>query len=202
MNNTKKENDNSSRFILLSIIFVTILIIAVIALSFSAFIKLQKDGDSNSISTGNISMTYTENTNGISIENALPMSDAVGKKLSDSNEYFDFTITSDIVGDVAVDYEIAAIKDSSSNIPDYDVKLYLEKQVSGTYEEFVAPTSFIPITSQSDIGSPVGSMILKKITKKQSGNDNYRLRMWLNESAAVDAGKIYKVKINVYGKAL
>lgn len=41
----------------------------------------------------NVSMTYTESTNGISIENASPTSDEVGKKLNGKNEYFDFTVS-------------------------------------------------------------------------------------------------------------
>ena len=198
----EKEKDNSSRVILLSLLAITILVISVISVSFATFLRVQEGKKSNTFSTGNISMNYTEDTNGISIENALPTSDMVGKTLKGKGEYFDFTINSTIVGNVSVNYEIAAIKDVNSSIPDGAVKLYLEQQKSGTYEEVMAPTFFTPIDKQTNVGSPKGSMVLLNVTKKSSSVDNYRLRMWLDENAVVESGKFYSVKINVYGKAL
>ena len=198
----EKEKDNSSRVILLSLLAITILVISVISVSFATFLRVQEGIKSNTISTGNISMNYTEDTNGISIENALPTSDMVGKTLKGKGEYFDFTINSTIVGNVSVNYEISAIKDVNSNIPDNAVKLYLEQQKSGSYEEVMAPSLFTPIDKQTNVGSPQGSMVLMNVTKKASSVDNYRLRMWLAENAVVESGKYYSVKINVYGKAL
>lgn len=198
----EKEKDNSSRVILLSLLAITILVISVISVSFATFLRVQEGMKSNTISTGNISMNYTEDTNGISITDALPTSDAIGKTLKGKGEYFDFTINSTIVGDVSVSYEIAAIKDEKSSIPDNAVKLYLEQQKSGSYEQVMAPTFFTPIDKQTNVGAPKGSMVLMNVTKKESAVDNYRLRMWLDENAVVEAGKYYSVKINVYGKAL
>ena len=201
--NEKEEinEENSTKKILLSIILITILVISVISLSFATFQKEQNDRGSNSITTQNISMNYTENVNGISINNALPMSDNVGKKLTGKGEYFDFTINTTIVGKSTIMYEIAAIKDSSSTIPDSNIKLYLEQQISGSYESVMEPKLFTPITTKSEIGSPKGSMILKTVTKDKTSSDNYRLRMWINESSSVGQEQSYTVKINVYGKA-
>lgn len=148
----------------------------------------------------NVSMTYTESTNGISIENASPTSDEVGKKLNGKNEYFDFTVSTKNPNKSKVVYEIAAVKDKNSTISDNDIRIYLEKQVSGTYEEIVKPQPFKPIAKNSKIGSPKGSMLLKKVKTKVSSNDNYRLRMWLSDKANIQDVKTYAVKINVYGK--
>ena len=145
-------------------------------------------------------MTYTENMNGISIQDALPTSDEVGKHLNGKGEYFDFTIKSNVVNS-SITYEIAAIKDKSSTISDDSIKLYLEKQNSGTYEQVMEPTIFKSITKRSKIGSPKGSMVLYKLNRKKSGTDNYRLRMWIKEDAVVEMDKSYTVKVNVYGKA-
>ena len=208
MNSTQENKSNSSKFIFISVILVTILVILVLCLSFAAFKKAtSEDGtNSNNDSNGNgginskISMTYTENMNGISIQDALPTSDEVGKKLNGKGEYFDFTIKSNIVNS-SITYEIAAIKDKSSTISDDSIKLYLEKQNSGTYEQVMEPTIFKSITKRSKIGSPKGSMILYKLNRKKSGTDNYRLRMWIKEDAVVEMDKSYTVKVNVYGKA-
>lgn len=208
MNSTQENKSNSSKFIFISVILVTILVILVLCLSFTAFKKAtSEDGtNSNNDSNGNgginskISMTYTENMNGISIQDALPTSDEVGKKLNGKGEYFDFTIKSNIVNS-SITYEIAAIKDKSSTISDDSIKLYLEKQNSGTYEQVMEPTIFKSITKRSKIGSPKGSMVLYKLNRKKSGTDNYRLRMWIKEDAVVEMDKSYTVKVNVYGKA-
>lgn len=208
MNSTQENKSNSSKFIFISVILVTILVILVLCLSFTAFKKAtSEDGtNSNNDSNGNgginsrISMTYTENMNGISIQDALPTSDEVGKKLNGKGEYFDFTIKSNIVNS-SITYEIAAIKDKSSTISDDSIKLYLEKQNSGTYEQVMEPTIFKSITKKSKIGSPKGSMVLYKLNRKKSGTDNYRLRMWIKEDAVVEMDKSYTVKVNVYGKA-
>ena len=208
MNSTQENKSNSSKFIFISVILVTILVILVLCLSFTAFKKATSEDGTNSSNDSNgngginskISMTYTENMNGISIQDALPTSDEVGKKLNGKGEYFDFTIKSNIVNS-SITYEIAAIKDKSSTISDDSIKLYLEKQNSGTYEQVMEPTIFKSITKRSKIGSPKGSMVLYKLNRKKSGTDNYRLRMWIKEDAVVEMDKSYTVKVNVYGKA-
>lgn len=204
MNENKEieKEKQSSRKTLLIILAVTILVISVISLSFATFQQEYKDDSSNSIATGNISMNYTESINGISIVNAMPTSDVVGKALKGTGEYFDFTINSTIVGNASLQYEIAAVKDSNSTIPNSDIKLYLEQQVSGSYEEVMAPTVFTPINTISEVGSPAGSMILRTVTKDKTSSDNYRLRMWIKEDAQVGQAQSYTVKVNVYGKAL
>ena len=138
--------------------------------------------------------------NGISIQDALPTSDEVGKHLNGKGEYFDFTIKSNIVNG-SITYEIAVIKDKSSTISDNSIKLYLEKQNSGSYEQVMEPTIFKSITKKSKIGSPKSSMVLYKLKRKKSGTDNYRLRIWIKEDAVVEMDKSYTVKVNVYGKA-
>ena len=193
--------ENTSKKILLSIILITILVISVISLSFATFQKGNFNDNSNSISTGNISMNYTEDTNGISITNAMPISDEVGKSLKGVGEYFDFTINSTIVNNAKLTYQIAAVKDTKSTVPDSDIKIYLEQQKSGTYESVMDPTPFTPISETSDMGAPKGSMILRTVNKNSSGSDNYRLRMWINEKASPSQGLTYTVKVNVYGKA-
>ncbi len=198
----KEKKQNSSKQILISLLFVTLLVIGVIGFSFAAFLKAKEGTTSNTINTGDISMTYTEDTNGISIENALPISDKIGKEQHAVGEFFDFTVKSTIVGTVSITYEITAVKDPKSTISDDDIKLYLEKQVSGAYVEFIKPTKFVPLNASTEIGSPEGSMVLKTVTKTENGNntDNYRLKMWINENSIVDGTKFYTVKINVYGK--
>ena len=198
----KEKEEKSARRIIFTMIAVTILVISVISLSFATFQRESKNDNSNSITTQNISMNYTESINGISIVNAVPTTDAVGMKLNGTGEYFDFTIKTTIADKTSIVYEIAAVKDKNSTLQDSDVKLYLEKQVSGSYESVMEPTVFTPISKKSDVGSPVGSMVLKTVEQNKSSTDNYRLRMWIKEDAVgTETEKSYTVKVNVYGKA-
>ena len=76
--------ENSSKQVLLSVLGVAILVVAVVGVSFAAF-SYSKTGEKvNTITTGTITMEYTEDTNGINLTNALPMSDGVGTNLSGS----------------------------------------------------------------------------------------------------------------------
>lgn len=197
----QEKEDKKVRRTFISLVLVTILVLTVLGLSFATFQQGHEGGKRNTITTQNISMNYTESQNGITIINAVPTSDAVGKKLSGNGEYFDFSISATLAKNTTVRYEIAAMKDKSSTIPDSNMKLYLEQQVSGTYEETMPPTIYSPLKEQSEIGSPVGSMKLKTVEKSESGTDNYRLRMWIKEDATIDAAQQYTVRVNVYGKA-
>ena len=70
--NNDNVKDNSSKQILLSVLWVAILVVAVVGVSFAAFTFTGTGTKENRISTGTISMTYSEDTNGIFITNALP----------------------------------------------------------------------------------------------------------------------------------
>ena len=200
MRNDTNENKEYSRKIIISLVIVIILVLLVVCLSFSAYIKIEQNKQTNSNNKSNVSMTYTESTNGISIEDASPMSDDIGIKLSGQNEYFDFTVSTKTNNKNKVTYEIAAIKDKNSTISDNDIRIYLEKQINGSYEEVMKPKAFNPIDVNSEIGSPKGSMILKSVETSTNSTDNYRLRIWLSDKANIQDVKTYAIKINVYGK--
>ena len=209
MQETQQEDKSYSKRIFVLLLLVTLLVVFVISFSFAVYVKT-KDGIENTIKFGAVSMNYFETTNGISIENAMPTSDEVGKKQIGKGEYFDFTVNSKLVGDIKVIYEIAAVKDKNSTIPDNEIKLYLEQEKSGTYTEVMEPKNFIAESTNTDIGTPKGAMLLKRVTKERKNDnddkvvkyvDNYRLRMWLGENSPVGDMKTYTVRVNVYGKS-
>ena len=208
MKEKEKEDRRYTKKMFLSLLLVTLLVVFVVSFSFAVFIKTES-GVEKTIETGEISMNYLEKTNGISIENAMPTSDTVGMNQLGENEYFDFTVNSKLVGDVKIIYEIAAIKDQNSTIPDNEIRLYLEQEKSGTYTKVMEPKNFVAESKDTEIGTPEGAMVLRKVIKKREENsddkivnyvDNYRLKMWLAENASIDDVKSYSVKVNVYGK--
>lgn len=194
--------DNSSKQILLSVLGVAILVVAVVGVSFAVFSYTGNGTVENKITTGTLSMTYTEDTNGISISNAMPMTDEAGKVLAGEDEKFDFTVASSISGTATINYEIAATKQDDSTLGDSDVRLYLEKKSGDAYSQVMAPAAYTGESAATDLGTPAGSMLLYSGSHTTSTTDNFRLRMWMANTATVDGtSKTFTVKVNVYGKA-
>ncbi|MBD9098560.1 hypothetical protein EGP98_03020 [bacterium] len=192
----KEEKNGKLYFILIALLLIVLLVIGISAVA----VTVTKKGDKvNTITTGNISLDYTEDNNGITITNAMPTTDATGKTLSKNNEYFDFNVISTISGSANITYEISAVKSSNSTLDNNDVKLYLEKNQLGKYVEVMEPTKFKPLTSKSDIGSEKGTMILYKETVNKTTTDNYRLRMWLSDKAKVDnISRTFTVQVAIH----
>ena len=195
-NKLKEEKNGKLYFILLAVLLIVLLVIGISAVA----VTVTKKGDKvNTITTGNISLDYTEDNNGITITNAMPTTDATGKTLSKTGEHFDFSVISTLSGYANITYEISAAKIASSTLDDNDVKLYLEKKTGGTYTEVMKPTKFKPLSSESDIGSEEGSMILYKETVNKTKTDNYRLRMWLADDAKVDnTSRTFTVQVAIH----
>ena len=191
----------------LFIILILILLIAVIGISYAAFSYTGTGQKLNTITTGAISMEYVESTNVISMNNALPTTDSTGKKLSNSGEYFDFTVKSSIAGNTDINYEIAAKEENGNTFDGKNVKFYLTKVNSdGSEEEVMPPKTYSEDpTGNVYTGRPSDMMSLFVGNLNQQGNTEikYRLRMWVDENYNPqndNGGLIYKVKVNVYGQ--
>ena len=96
------------RQLLLTIGLVLVLVLMIVGISYAAFKFTGTGKKENTITTGAITMKYTESTNTISMNNALPTTDATGKVRLTEGEYFDFTIKSSIKGNTNINWEIAA----------------------------------------------------------------------------------------------
>ncbi len=191
----------------LFIILILILLIAVIGISYAAFSYTGTGQKLNTITTGAISMEYVESTNVISMNNALPTTDSTGKKLSNSGEYFDFTVKSSIAGNTDINYEIAAKEENGNTFSGQNVKFYLTKVNSdGTEEEAMPPKTYSEDpTGNVYTGRPSDMMSLFVRNLNQQGDTEikYRLRLWVDESYNPqndNGGLVYKVKVNVYGQ--
>ena len=196
--------NSSSKQVLLAVLGVIILIIAVVGVSFAAFSYSRTGEKINQITTGTITMSYTDVSNGINISDALPMSDANGKVLADENQYFDFKVTATISGTTTINYDITATKEDST-LPDTAVKVYLTSADDSTVELDATKVSALPTTSSSASKAPDGQFILKSGTISSNEDTTYRLRMWVADDYAGAGGSItsqnYKLRVNVYGAA-
>ncbi len=160
-----KEKMDKKKQLLLSIGLVLILVLMIVGISYAAFKFVGLGTKPNTITTGAITMEYTESTNTISMTGALPTTDATGKVRLTAGEYFDFTVKSTIQGDANINWEIAAEDITSSSAKKIDgknIKLYLTKLDStGTETQVMSPKVFTTKTSENTkTGRPAGMMSL------------------------------------------
>ncbi len=183
------------------------LLIIVIGISYSAFIYSGIGKKENTITTGAITMLYTESNNTISINNALPTTDNTGKTRKNSGEYFDFSVKSSIIGNTDINYEIAAKEETGNTFSGNNIKYYLTTVDStGKETEVMAPRTYYEESSGNVYtGRPADMMSLYTGNLNQQGETtiNYRLRIWVDENYNPqndNGGLTYKVKVNVYGQ--
>ena len=183
------------------------ILVVVIGISYSAFTYSGIGKKENTITTGAITMLYTESDNTISVTNALPTTDNTGKTRKTSGEYFDFTVKSSITGNTDINYEIAAKEEAGNTFSGKNIKYYLTTVDSnGKETEVMAPRTYYEEPSGNVYtGRPADMMSLYTGNLKNQGDTtiNYRLRLWVDEDYNPqndNGGLTYKVKVNVYGQ--
>ena len=196
----KKEN-------IIIIVVLVVMILAIVGVSYAAFSFSRTGSKVNTITTGSITMTYTETDNTINLTGALPTTDKTGMVRLNPGEYFDFTVSSSITGDVNINYEISAkdITDSGARkIDGSNIKLYLTRLTDDGEEELMTPETYNEEASANNFtGRPSGEMSLYTSSMNSSESNNYRLRMYVTEeyNPQGDGGNLtFSVQINVYGK--
>ena len=195
----KKEN-------IIIIVVLVVMILAIVGVSYAAFSYSGLGSKVNTITTGSITMTYTETDNTINLTGALPTTDKTGMVRLNPGEYFDFTVSSSITGDVNINYEISAkdVTTSERKIDGSNIKLYLTRLTDDGEEELMTPETYNEETSANDYtGRPANEMSLYTSSMNSSESNRYRLRMWVDEdyNPQGDGGNLqFSVQINVNGK--
>ena len=199
----KKEN-------IIIIVVLVVMILAIVGVSYAAFSYSGLGSKVNSITTGAITMTYEETDNTISLTGALPTTDKTGMVRLNPGEYFDFSISSEITGDVNINYEISAkditvLSGEQKKIDGKYIKLYLTKLNGDSEEGLMTPETYNEEATANDYtGRPEGEMSLYTSSMNSSESNNYRLRMYVDEGynpQGDGGGLTFSVQINVYGRA-
>ena len=196
--------DNNSKQVLLSVLGVAILVVAVVGVSFAAFTYSKAGEKVNTITTGTITMSYSEDTNGINLKDALPMTDEQGKAWAGENNVFEFTVSANITGTTTINYAVTATKEPDSTLDDTSVKVYLTDITSGGDAEVLAPTkvSGLGKTASDVSGAPNDQYKLTSGTFNTTASKKYRLRMWVaDDYSTLTTSGTYKLRVNVYGAA-
>lgn len=190
-----------SKKIIILIIAIVAVTIGVIGGSFYLYSRLTVEVKEDTLEGGNVALTYTDEENLFIIENAVPTSDLVGTELDSAELYFDFTVHTEVEEANYMEYEIILVKDDSvSTALDKNIKVYLEKEDSGSYNQVVSPILFKSNVKDNDYNS--SAMSIFKYKRATSGNDNYRLRLWVADTAIINDGEIQNFGVKVAIRAI
>ena len=196
-----EKNNKLSKVFWILILTLCILCIAGISVGFYLYKQETNKEIVKDEIGGDVYLKFVGNTNGLTLLNASPMTDQLGALQDGDNKYFDFSVEVDLEEAKYVEYEIAIEKDKVfSNIPDEEVKFYLEEEISGSFSKVFGPSEFKPLEVDSKFGTEEGNMVLYTVKKDSSGTTNYRLRMWMSEDSKMLVGN-YSVEVLINGKA-
>ena len=198
------ENKKSvSKKVLLLILLISIIVVLIVVLAFGLFFKSKDNDDKKDYNAGVITMNYSDSTN-FKITNLIPVTDSVGMNFNEAGTYYDFIVDTKMEDSDEVSYEVAiSVNEDETNVDLSNLKVYLEKQESGSYSKVLAPTTFKSLSKSSSFGTAKGAMVLFKNKVVNNSNDNYRLRVWMDEKTVTVPNTVYTISVNVdvYGHA-
>ena len=198
----KKENKGVSKKIVFLSVIIFLFVIGTISCAYIIESRKPADVYQDIADGGILSLTYSDDENLFVIENALPTSDSIGVAYDSAELFFDFTVNVALEEANEVNYDIILVKDEKlSTALNNNIKVYLEQEKDGKYVKVAGPVEFTSNIDDKEIGNTAMSLFSGK--KDFNGNDNYRLRMWISDKAALTVvnPQIYGVKIALKGAA-
>ena len=198
---------NKKKQIIITLIAIISLIVITVGVTY-AFFNYAKEGTTdNTIKTGSITFLYTEVSGvgkGISLTDAYPIADSIGKVQVGEGKVFDFKVTSNISMNSNIDYQVTARKKTGSTLANSAVKVYLT-EVNGTEQELLlSKYSELSQTDKVDISKYDERILYEATVPANTSNyeKNFRLRMWVSDDTDFSDGsmndKTFTLTVNVY----
>ena len=198
---------NKKKQIIITLVAIISLIVITVGVTY-AFFNYAKEGTTdNTIKTGSITFLYTEVSGvgkGISLTEAYPVADSIGKVQVGEGKVFDFKVTSNISMNSSIGYQVTARKKTGSTLDDNAVKVYLT-EVNGTEQELLlSKYSELSQTDKVDISKYDERILYEATVPANTSNyeKNFRLRMWVDENTDFSDGsmndKTFTLTVNVY----
>ena len=198
---------NKKKQIIITLIAIISLIVITIGVTY-AFFNYAKEGTTdNTIQTGSITFLYTEVSGvgkGISLTEAYPIADSIGKVQVGEGKVFDFKVTSNISMNSSIGYQVTARKKTGSTLDDSAVKVYLT-EANGTEQELLlSKYSELSQTDRVDANKYIEKVLYESRVPANTSNyeKNFRLRMWVSDDTDFTDGsmndKTFTLTVNVY----
>ena len=201
------KKNSKKKQVLLTLIAIISLIVITVGVTYAFFNYAKEGATDNTIKTGSITFLYTEVSGvgkGISLTDAYPIADSIGKVQVGEGKVFDFKVTSNISMNSNIDYQVTARKKTGSTLSNSAVKVYLT-EVNGTEQELLlSKYSELDQTDKVD-SSKFDERILYEGTvpaNTKNYEKNFKLRMWVSDDTDFSDGsmndKTFTLTVNVY----
>ena len=198
---------NKKKQIIITLVAIISLIVITVGVTY-AFFNYAKEGTTdNTIKTGSITFLYTEVSGvgkGISLTEAYPVADSIGKVQVGEGKIFDFKVTSNISMNSSIGYQVTARKKTDSTLANSAVKVYLT-EVNGTEQELLlSKYSELGQTDKVDSSKFDERILYEATVPANTANyeKNFRLRMWVSDDTDFSDGsmndKTFTLTVNVY----
>ena len=198
---------NKNKQIIITLIAIISLIVITVGVTYAFFNYSRTGTTDNVVKTGGITFLYTEVSGvgkGISLTEAYPVADSIGKVQVGEGKVFDFKVTSNISMNSNIGYQVTARKKTGSTLANSAVKVYLT-EVNGTEQELLlSKYSELDQTDKVD-SSKFDERILYEATVPANTSNyekNFRLRMWVSDDTDFSDGsmndKTFTLTVNVY----
>lgn len=187
-----KNSDASkySREIVTSILGIMILVLLLFSTSYAVFVENAKGVKINSLTTGYLSLSYTDSEgNVISLTDALPVSDEVGKI---SGNEFEFKVSNSFSKEI--NYDIV-IEELVSEIDSKYLKIYLTDDAG----KILVGKDNVPGLSMFEITDVLGERILYS-DKLSSEDKTFKLRVWVSDEYIENKPVTFSFKLSVRGR--
>ena len=205
-----KEQEKDKKHEKILILLIIILLLLIVGISFAYYRQKINTGDT-SVVIPKVVVTYKENTNN-SVSKRMKDEDAIK-----SDNYFDFNVSFETIGNISLGYIISIEEDSNNNIDKNNMMVYLTDTNDIAINDFKG-TKGINMAKLNDNVIDRGSITLNngKVYKYGTNEEikniiNYRLRYWVdnnfeitpsvtdNDGLHIMESKVYtfKFKVNV-----
>ena len=198
---------NKKKQIIITLIAIISLIVITVGVTYAFFNYSRTGTTDNVVKTGGITFLYTEVSGvgkGISLTEAYPVADSIGKVQTGEGKVFDFKVTSNISMNSSIGYQVTARKKTGSTLANSAVKVYLT-EVNGTEQELLlSKYSELDQTDKVDSSKYDERILYEATVPANTANyeKNFRLRMWVSDDTDFSDGsmndKTFTLTVNVY----
>ena len=198
---------NKKKQIIITLIAIISLIVITVGVTYAFFNYSRTGTTDNVVKTGGITFLYTEVSGvgkGISLTDAYPVADSIGKVQVGEGKVFDFKVTSNISMNSSIGYQVTARKKTGSTLANSAVKVYLT-EVNGTEQELLlSKYSELSKTDKVDISKYDERILYEATVPANTANyeKNFKLRMWISDDTDFTDGsmndKTFTLTVNVY----
>lgn len=196
MNNMENKK-NYSREIVTSMLGIMILILLLFSTSYAVFVESIDGSKINSLTTGYLSLNYTNSdSNIVTLANSLPISDEVGKYDITSGELFEFSVSNDFMKNI--NYKII-IEEIVSEVDIEYLKIYLTDDNNNILSQLNDDVNVLSSFETTDLANE--RVIYNGILTGKGDVKKFKLKVWVSDDylKVSDKPVTFSFKVSVEG---